>query len=178
MPLVNDIVGWINARVCNIIPGVKAYGIAKSALKDGKQLPYTGDKYIGVDDVYEAQVYHKLLTLSTNSVPNSGYGDNEFSIQNTYGMAMVIYYDENKAGQPDQLYAFIQSAITGALKAEDYKSIRVNVISAILNDGQVWASEYGQTPLKLMGSQRLIQVNYSIVAVFDKQCISLPNCKN
>lgn len=178
MPLVNDMVSWINDRVCTIIPGIKAYGIAKSAIREGKQLPYTGEKYVGIDDTFISQVYHKQLTLNTLSVPNSGYGDNEFSIQNTHGMAMILYYDESKSGPPDQIYSFIQSSITGVLKAEGYKSIRVNVSSAILNDGQVWAQEYGQTPLKLMGPQRLIQVNYSIVAVFDKDCISLPNCKN
>lgn len=176
--LVSDIVTWVNEQVCGIIPGAKQYGIAKSTLRDGKQMPYSDEKYIGIDDTFIAQMYHKQLTLNSTNVSGSGYGDSEMYLQNTHAMAMILYYDESKSGPPDQIYSFIQSAITGVLKAVGFKSVRVNVTSAILNDGQVWASEYGQTPLKLMGPQRLIQINYNIVAVFDKSCIKIPQCKN
>jgi hypothetical protein len=176
---INDTINWINETICPIIPGAKTYGIAKTAAKDDKILPYTGDVYIGIDDTHPAQVYHKQLSISSNNVAGSGYGDNVAFLQNVYGMAMVVYYNEKKCGfTADKIYTFIQSAITGILKSEGHRLLRINVLSAILNDGQVWSQEYGQTPFKLSGSQRLIQINYSITAVFDKNCIAIPNCKN
>lgn len=179
MLLLNDITQFINGKVSEIVPGAKVYGVAKMAVKDGQIMPYIDEKYIGIDDTYTAMSYHKQLTVASTTVPRTGYGDGDLSLQNTYQMAMVIYLNENKTGfVPDQLYTFIQSAITGVLKAESYKSIRVGVSSAILNDAQVWAQEYGQSPYKLSGPQRLMQINYSIVIVFDQNCITLPNCKN
>lgn len=176
---VNDITKWVNEKVCPIIPGLKSWGIGKTATKDGNLVPYVDEKYIGLDDTYPAQMYHKQLTISSVTIPQSGYGDNDQDLQNTYGMAAILYFNENKCGHSaDHLYTFIQSTITGRLKTEGIKSIRVNVQSAILNDAQVWAQEYGQTPYKLSGPQRLIQVNYTIVMVFDKNCITIPNCKN
>lgn len=175
---INDIANWANDQVCKILPEAKSYGIAKSALKDGNIMPYIDEKYIGIDDTYPAMVYHKLLGISSATVALSGYGDNDQSLQNTYSMAMIVYFNEDKCGTADKLYTFIQSSITGRLKSEDYKSIRLNVASAILNDAQVWTQEYGPTPLKLIGSQRLIQVNYNVVMVYNKECIVIPQCKN
>ena len=179
MPLVSDISSFANSKISDILPGIKAYGVAKTAVKDNTIVPYVDEKYIGVDDTYPAMVYHKLLSIASTTIPRSAYGDNEVNLQNTYQMAMVIYINEKKTGfLPEELYTLIQSSITGVLKAESYKSMRVGVSSAILNDAQVWTQEYGQSPYKLSGPQRLFQINYSIIAVFDKNCIAIPNCKN
>jgi hypothetical protein len=176
---INDITTWANERVCQFIPGLKSYGVAKTASNGDKIMPYVDEKYIGIDDTYHAMLYHKKLTIGSTTVPRSGYGDNEASLQNTYGMAMILYYNEKKCGfTADKLYTFIQSSITGVLKSEGYRSIRVNVLNAVLNDAQVWAQEYGASPFKLAGPQRLIQVNYSIVMVLDKNCIEIPKCLN
>jgi len=176
---INDISLWVNERLSGLIPGIKSYGIAKSAIKGESFAPYIDDNYVGLDDTYPAQSYHKELSVSSQSVNGRAYGDNEFLLQNTYTMSLIVFFNENKIGfKADQLYIFIQSLITGVLKAEGYKTIRVNVTNAILNDGQVWASEYGNTAYKLSGSQRLMQINYNAVILFDKKCIEIPNCKN
>lgn len=173
----SDITGRLNKEVCKIIPGIKLYGIGKTATKDDKILPYVDGQYIGIDDTYPAQGYHKELSVASTTVTGSGFGDEERNLQNTYQMALVMHFNEKKCGlTADKLYTFIQSTITGVLKAEGYKSIRVNVTSAILNDAQVWSQEYGNTPYKLSGPQRLIQVNYNIVIVFSPNCIAIPNC--
>jgi len=175
---ISDIAKFVSDKVAGIIPGAVAYGIAKSALRDDKQMPYADEKYIGIDDSKPAQVYSKQLTISSTQVQGRSYGDSEPLQQNTYGLAVIIYYDEKKSGLlPDQLYTFIQATITGGLKSEGYRSVRINVTNAILNDGAVWQQEYGATPLKLFGTQRLIQVNYNVVMTFDKNCITIPNCK-
>ena len=174
---INDITGWVNGKVGKFMPDLKTYGIAKAAVKGDNIAPYVDEKYIGIDDTFKAQAYHKQLTISSTNVPSSGYGDNEQSLQNTFGMALIIYFNEEKCGfSADKLYTFIQSAITGRLKSEGFKSVRIGVSSAILNDAQVWAQEYGATQYKLAGPQRLIQVNYTIVMVYDKECISIPQC--
>lgn len=171
------IVSWVNNALCKMMPGVKTYGIAKLAVKGDGTAPYADEKYIGIDDTYPSQAYHKQLSISSTTVPNSGYGNNDQSLQNSYGMALIVYFNEEKCGfSADKLYTFIQSSITGRLKSNGYKSVRVGVTSAILNDAQVWAQEYGATPYKLAGPQRLIQVNYSVTMVFDKECITIPEC--
>ena len=176
---ISDIVNWSNEKICPLIAGLKSYGIAKTAVKDSGIMPYIDEQYIGIDDTYKAQIYHKQLSITSSVVTRSGYGDSDANLQNTYGMAMFVYFNEEKCGsRADELYTYIQTVITGILKAEGYKSVRVNVLNAVLNDSQVWAQEYGQTPYRLAGSQRLIQINYSIVMVFEKNCITIPQCKN
>lgn len=175
----NDIAIWANERICPIVKGLKAYGVGKTAARDEKTMPYVDGQYIGIDDTYPAMVYHKEQSVSSTAVAGSGYGDDERRLQNTYTMALLVYFNEEKCGlKADTLYTYIQAAITGVLKAEGYKSVRVNVQSAILNDAQVWRQEYGNTPYKLSDAQRLIQINYNIVFVLDKTCITIPNCKN
>lgn len=175
----NDIALWANARICTIIGGIKLYGIGKTASNGDKILPYIDGKFIGIDDTYPATAYHKEQSVSSTTVQGSGYGDDERWLQTTWLMSFIINFNEKKCGiTADKLYTYIQGKITGVLKAEGYKSIRVNVLNAILNDGLVWGQEYGDTPFRLFEAQRLIQINYSIVIVFDKTCIAIPNCKN
>lgn len=172
-----SILNWINNELCDLIPGAEVYGIARTALKDERMMPYcpADDKYIGIDDTFPFQAYHKELSLSTANVPRSGFGDNISDLANTYGMALIIFFDEKKLGvKTDELYTLIQSRITGILKIEGYKQIRIGVTNAILNDGQVWAQEYGQTVFRLSASQRLIQIGYSVTLTLDKNCF--PKC--
>lgn len=179
MRSVSDIIIWANERIEPLIPGMKTYGVAKAAVKGDFIAPYVDEKYIGIDDTYPAQMYHKELSVSSTAIARTGYGDNTQDLQSTFQMALIVFYNEKTSGiAADELYTFIQTLITGILKIENYKLVRVGVSSAILNDGQVWAQEYGQTPYKLSGPQRLIQINYSIVVVLNPKCITIPNCKN
>lgn len=176
------IVNWANDRIKELVPGARVYGIARTASREGEQLPVTGEgefiKYAGVDDTYPAIIYHKHLSISSANVSGSGYGDNTSNIANTNQMALIVFLDEKKTGiKADELYTLIQSLITGVLKREGYKMVRVSVSNAILNDAQVWAQEYGNVPLRLTASQRLIQIGYSVVMTLDKNCITIPKCK-
>jgi hypothetical protein len=175
--MLHSIIDFINTQFSDLVTGSKVYGIAKTALKDEKLLPYLVEegKYVGVDDTYPMMVYHKEQSLSSANVARSGYGDNLSDLSNTYGMSLIVFFDEKKTGvKADELYTLIQARITGILKLEGYKSIRVGVSNAILNDGQVWRQEYGDAPFKLFASQRLIQIGYSVVMTLDKNCF--PKC--
>lgn len=173
----SDIVTWINQRVCEIIPGLKSYGIATVAVWEDTLIPHVDGRPVSIDDIHPAMLYHKQLSIASSIVPGSGYGDDERSLQNTWGMVMIMYFDES-CMPVDSLYSFVQSAITGVLMSEGLKSTRVNVASANLSDTQVWRQEYGASPYKLSGSKRLIQINYTIVTVFNKSCIKIPQCLN
>lgn len=174
---VNDTVTWANERIQPLIPGLKTYGIAKTAAKGDNIAPYTAGGYVGIDDTFTSQLYHKYNGITSAVVAGTGYGDDPASLQNTNSMSMFVVFNEEKCGfTADQLYTYIQASITGDLKSKGMRSARVSVVNAILNDGQVWAQEYGATPFKLKDSQRLIQINYSIVLVFDQSCISIPKC--
>jgi hypothetical protein len=172
----SDIVTWINERICGFVPGIKTYGLAKTAARGDHTVPYVGEEYAGIDDTFKAQVYHKELSIASATVPGSGYGDDERSLQNTWQMGMVISFDESQCVPVDTLYMFVQASITGVINTHGVKSTRVNVFNANLNDAVVWRQEYGAAQYRLFGSQRLIQVNYTIVTIFDKSCISIPKC--
>ena len=177
---VSDITQYLNERIASVIPNAKTYGIAKQAAIGDKTMPYCDGAYIGVDDTYPMQAYHKQLSIaSVPVVARSGYGDSEGYMQNTYGMAIIIYFDEKKLQiAVDELYTFIQSQISGIIKAEGFKSIRIAVNNAILNDEQVWRQEYGNVKFPLSGSQRLIQIGYSVQATLDKKCVVIKVCNN
>lgn len=165
---------WINQKICEVMPGIKTYGIARPALRDGNVLPVVGDIYVGVDDVNKAQLYHKQISIASQLVPRSGYGDVVNVIDNTYTMAMVIYFNEDKCGlTAEELYVNLQVILS------DYPDADITITSAILNDAQVWASEYGgRETFRLPINQRLIQIGYTVVATVDKRCIKINKCKN
>lgn len=176
---IKEIVTRINGRLTVLVPGTKAYGVAKTALKDDKILPVEGDKYIGLDDTYPMQIYHKEVGLTSGETTGSGYGDNIKNIINSHSMAMIIYYNSAKTRVgTDQLYMLVQKKISGILKSPGIKYARIIVNSAILEDARVYVQEYGAGKVRLKPSQRLIQVNYTVQIVFDKNCVPacLPAC--
>lgn len=180
--MLHSIVDYINSRVKEILPKAKLFATARTASRDDNILPVTDTgefiKYAGVDDIHPVIVYHKHLSISTANAPRSGFGDNISDLVNTNQMAMIVFLDEKKTGlKASELYTIIQAQITGILKIEGYKGVRIGVSSAILNDAQVWAQEYGNIPLRLTASQRLIQIGYSVVMTLDKNCIKIPKCK-
>jgi len=173
----SDIVKWINERLAPVIKGGRFFGIAKIATRGTSTEPYIDEKFIGVDDTYPATIYHRLTGLSTTTNAGTGYGDSDAFLQNTYQLSLFVYFNEKKCGlTTEKLYTLTQATITGILKSNGYRSLRVSVQSAVLNDTQVWRQEYGDAPYKLSDQQRLVQINYSIIAVFDPKCITIPQC--
>lgn len=174
--MLQSIVKWINEQLCQLNKDGKLYLIAKSAVKDDKTMPYVEGSYIGIDDTYPIQIYHKQLGMSTITIGNSGYGDSVGDLQTTHQMALIVFFNEVKCRlKPEDLYEQVLAKLTGILKLEGYKYVRINVQNAILDDQRVYAQEYGQTNYRLGEFQRLIQINYQVLFVFDKNCIS--NCK-
>lgn len=176
---IKEIVSWINGRLATLVPGSKFFGIAKTALKDDKILPIEGDKYIGLDDTFPMMVYHKELGLTSGETTGSGYGDNIKNIINSHSMAMIIYYNSAKTRVgADQLYMIMQKRVSGVLKSPGIKYARIIFNSAILEDARIYVQEYGAGPVRLKPAQRLIQVNYTVQIVFDKNCVAacLPQC--
>jgi hypothetical protein len=179
MHSIHDTVNWINERILEIIPGGQVFGIAHTAKRGEELVPVVGETYVGIDDTFPFQAYHKQNTLTSANVPRTGYGDSENYLQNTYSNSLVIFFNYDKCNLTvDELYTFIQASITGILKTDGYRQVRVNVSSAILNDAQVWSQEYGNKEFRLDASQRLIQIGYSVIYTLDKNCITIPNCKN
>lgn len=175
--MLQSIINWINKQLCELVPKGQVFAIAKTANVDGIIKPYVleTEKGIMVDDTHPFISYHKEQTLQSANVPRTGYGDNLSDLANTYGMSLIIFFDEKKLGvKTDELYALIQARVTGILKIEGYKSVRIGVLNAILNDGQVWRQEYGDAIFRLSASQRLIQIGYSVVVTLDKNCF--PKC--
>ena len=179
MHSIHDIVSWINQQVKEMFPDAKTYGIAHTAKRGEEIVQMEGGNYIGIDDINVLQSYHKQNSLRTTIVPRSGFGDNENYQLNTYEHSLIVFFNYKKCGfTVDELYTFIQSKITGSLKREGYRKVVISVSSAILNDSTVWTQEYGTAAFRLKDDQRLISIGYSVAFTLDKNCITIPNCKN
>lgn len=168
MPSIHNIVAQLNTTISGIFPEVKTYGIAQSARRDEEVLPYYNEQYIGIDDTYKMQVYHKLNSMTSTIRPANGYGDSQGVQVNTYGMSMIVFI--NKILERDEVVLLIQSNFPETLTSSFYRSVRLTFNNAILNSANVYQQEYQTDKYRLFGGQYLIQINYSLETVFKKGC--------
>lgn len=177
IPLLHDTVDWINDLLRRTFQGAYVFGIARSAVKDDTLMPVVGEQFVGIDTSYPMIAYHKHNSI-TSKVVRGGYGDVEGYHENTHNMSLILYFDETQCKKSvDEVFTFIQLQVSGILKSGE-NQVRINVSNAILDDGQLWVSEYGNAEFPLHVSQRLISIGYSVTIALDKTCITIPNCKN
>lgn len=175
-----DIVRLINKHLDNLLPGLKTYGIAQLVPRDTETLPAEGEKYIGLDDIHSAQVYHKIngMTITRQA---RGFGDKVDQLY-TYQMSMIVFLAKPFI-RPEDLVPLLQNALPQQFKTDYTKRVSINFLSAILNDQQVFAQEYKNTSAyRLDLNQHLFQVNYSLEVLYKPGCFDVCpeelNCKN
>lgn len=172
---IKHIITLINSRLAEMVPGAQVFGVARTAARDGVFTPFIDGRYIGYDDKVLFRAYHKEQALSSADVPGSQYGDQAPDALNTHSNSLIIYWNEARLKMlPDQLYMNVQTRLNGLFKADGIKRGRISVTGAVLNDAQILAQEYGGGRIALKAESRIIQVNYSITVVFNKNCI--PAC--
>ena len=155
----------LNKTILATFPTARVYGITTPAQRGEEILPSEGEKYIGIDDTYALQVYHKINTV-TYSENRKGYGDGNLISANA-SASMILFINERRLGlKPDELVLLLIAKLP--------KEIEVQINNVILNSAQVYAQEYKSGTYRLGLEQHLIQVGYSITMVIDKKC--LPNC--
>lgn len=175
MRSIHDIVKAMNQVIKDRVKDSMTYGVATMAVKDTTIVPSEDGKYIGINDVYALQVYHKLNGLVNTLRPGSGYGDSKGDQVNTFQMSMIVFHNEQKTKiKTDQLVLLLQSVTPRQVPSEYFKSVRITYNNVVLNDVGVWRQEYGQTEYKLKLDQRLIQINYTVEATYKDGCFA--NC--
>lgn len=171
MPSIHKIVNELNHVVAGIFSGAKTYGIAHPAVRDQELLPAIGEKYIGIDDTYPMQVYHKLNTLTSSLQPIRAYGDQRGAQVNLWGMAMIIFNNGKRTNlTSDGIVLLLQSNFPQSILSDYYLSVNLTFQGANLNDQQVFSQEYRTDKYRLFTNQNLIQVNYTLETVFKKGC--------
>lgn len=180
MRSIRDIVTFINQETAKLLPSGKFYGIASLVQRNGETLPSEGEKYIGIDDIYPLQIYHKINGL-TISRQTRGFGDNLDQLY-TYQMAMVVFLNKPNFA-PEDLVPILQANLPQQFKTDYTKRVSINFLSAVLNDQQIFTQEYkNTTAYRLNLDQRLIQVNYTLEVLYKPGCFDVCpeelNCKN
>lgn len=183
MPL-NDLILKINDQLQAVLEqyaGAVAYnGVAVNVPRGKDNGPYvinkTGEgKFVGTDDINPLSLYHKCSGIQISQRLGTGYGDLISFEVYTYQCAMIVFVDRKKVCiAPDELVLLIQAHLQDRIDVEDYRSVLVRLINVNLNSAQVFAQEYPGAENKLKLEQNIIQISYTIEAVFDPAC--LPKC--
>ena len=165
----------INAAILEIFPTAKAYGIATPAKRGEETLPSEGEKYIGIDDTYALQIYHKIGDITFGHNTRDGYGMNLIKTGKV-SASMILFINERRLGlKPDELVLLLMAKLPKDIDSTmGLKKVKVDINNVILNSAQVYAQEYKSDTYRLGLEQHLIQVGYSITMVIDNTC--LPNC--
>jgi hypothetical protein len=177
MRSIADIVKEINLAIP--FDGKQVFGIAQVANKDGVLLPNEKDTgtWIGIDDTHPVRVYHKLNGMTSTLRPGSGFGDDQGDQVNVYQMNMIVFNNRKRSKtDSDQMVMMMQVNTPRSVESELFKSIRITFTSVVLNNGQVWAQEYGNSPYRLGAGQDLFQISYTVEATFKKGCFA--KCKD
>lgn len=177
MRSIADIVKEIN----NAAPfdGKQVFGIAQIANKDGVLLPNEKDTgtWIGIDDSVPVRIYHKVQGMTSTLRPGSGFGDDLGDQVNVYQMQMIVFNNRKRSKtDSDQMVLLLQVNTPREVMSEYFKSIRITYNNVVLNNAQVWAQEYGNSPYRLGSGQDLFQINYTVEATFKKGCFA--KCKD
>lgn len=172
MRSIHDIVTALNAGIRDRFDA-KTYGITIDQVRGNDILPTENEQYIGLDDIYKIQVYHKLNSMTNQLRQRSGYGDSRGDQVNVFNMSMIVFHNEKRTGfKTDQLVLVLQANSPRQVPSEYFKSVYITYQNVVLNDAVVWRQEYGQSPYKLKSGQRLIQINYTVEATYKDGCFA------
>lgn len=182
--MVNEIVHTLNQTLQDLSGSAAIYGIAHTVSRtQGSEtdiLPGIIDRdgevtYVGIDDVYTLIAYHKLNTVNSTQL-NTGYGDAAGNVVNTFGMALIVYWDRKRFNAfPHEMIMLLQARMPQMIVGvPNVRTARVRIGSANLNSVQVYNQEYSVATPTLPPSSNLIQINYTIELVLNPDC--LPVC--
>lgn len=176
------IIDQINETILpDCIEDSKVYGLAQSVVRTRNDeeensielLPgiveHAGDiRYVGLDDEYKLQIYHKLISITAGKKAGRGSTDDLYNI---YNCCMIVFNDRNKTRlRADEVFLIIQSNFPDVIALAPYRTISAMIKNVILDDQGVFESEYKGTEFDLPAHQNLFQINYTIESTFSKAC--------
>lgn len=181
--MVDQVINGINGVLTDLFkkfPGVKVYGMSQQMIKTqkiGKNTVYPAvvdkngeGKWVGVDDTAPLTIYHKTVSPVTVRTIE-GYGDLQETI-NTYNNGLIVIFDRSKIClTTDEVQQLIQVNFPTLARNANFKSIRINIVSVILNSQQVFQSEY-QNAKTIDPKTSMVQINYQIESRFSSACFA------
>jgi hypothetical protein len=172
MHSIRDIVNALNSSLTWLPSGSEANGIAELLLREDVTIPVINDRYVGIDDVYPARIYHRLNSLNSSIKAGTGVGRSVGDNVNTYQLSMVVFLDKPKAHMyPDEFLLFAQANTPERLTIEPYKSVVIAFGSAAFDSLSVYRQEYiSSDTYRLKEDQFFFKINYSIETTFSKGC--------
>lgn len=177
MNSIYDIVASINTSIADLfesckLAGAEINGVAETVKRETETFPEINERYVGVDDVFPARVYHKISSFSTGVKPGTGTGRSVGFIVNTYSMGIVVFLDGPKSGlYPDELIMRIQASFPDVVRFTGFEAVNIRFSGAVLDSRIVYATEYANMDTyRLKAEQYLFRINYNVEMVFDKDC--------
>lgn len=163
-------------------------GIAYTYLKDKTDtLPGIsndkGDiKYVGIDDKYSLNVYHKIInTTPTKSITARQYGDGNKSTKVVTQMSVIVFANRTKLGiQQEVLANYILAAMPtninrAILLEESLSDCTIDVLKINFDSSGLYKREY-LTESKLKPHQMLFEISYQITYTFNSDCVKTCKC--
>lgn len=178
--MIDQIIKELNQSICGCYPSGKLYGLTSLMRRDNYTIPaeinFEGEGIpITPDNTIPMIVYHRLNSIAStqaNTTPN--YGDKVSNFNNAFSLSAFVYFDRSQLKKSvDDIYFSIQAAISRISQnlRQPVVQYQVQVNGAIFNDLQVWNNEFtSNTTYKLPTNANFIQINYSVIAVFNTNC--------
>lgn len=185
MPYVNQIVKYLNTQLqaeftANKFSPSQFVGLAITVKGENGTEPLLADdfdneKYVGVDDIYSLQVYHKLTSTDHVKDPIQHGGKNNRLIT-TYQMQMIIAAKRDQIRMTgEELESIFIKGLESKIPNSEIQPLHLSRVSIMpsgtdMNAFTVWRDEY-QREFDLRPNQILFRMKYTIEMAYDKSCI-------
>ena len=171
--------------------GGAIYGLAKSSLiRDGdgssRKFPYVINKNgepesVSIDDTYPVIIYHRRAADSSISSSRASYGDDvQLTVQQP--MSMVIFGKGSALRISDeQMETFATLAMPSEITSSALTGSHIDKITTLptgsrMDSVAVFSEEYQGLEYPLDLTDFLIKINYSLVMILRRECVSICDC--
>lgn len=147
---------------------------------------YTDDKgegqYVGYDDAFSLQVYHKNNGVIYTQPEEEQFGNNNKVQKGVAQMSMIITgFRRALKMSPEEMTEAVLKSLPSLmdkanLTANQLMSVKINPASADFNTMAVFGREYKVKSLKaLQPDIMMVELKYKIECIFDTRCINTCN---
>jgi hypothetical protein len=140
-------------------------------------------KYVGLDDSFSVQVYHKNNgTVSLVVTSSDQFGDGNPVITRRYNMSMMVMGKRKLLDlTPEQLETIIDASFPDQLPAQLRNDFKLNNCSIGFsgtdhNSSTLLKREYGQPDKKYDLEMIIFEMKYTIECIYKKSCIDTLCC--
>lgn len=190
----NEIARWINECIQEVLSeqrfaGSQYSGITSLLMNDQEStallMPCTIDSdgeglWVGVDDAYPVQLYHRHNGCVFKSEPADAFGGNAPRKEFIAMSLFVVAQRSRTRLAPEDLKTLIATAFPYEIPAQKRAlwklSGSISLLSADLNSQNVYKREYNPAPTILDPQVNMFELKYQIECSYQKDCINTLCC--